>query len=120
MAPTTFDPQGFLRLAGRLLRDLKRDDQAVLRTAVNRAYYAAFWAARAAVGERDAAKASHGHLITTFKRRARTLRLGMELEYLYGERRRADYDAATRFTRSSVRRYHRRATALIQALTTAR
>jgi len=56
MAPTTFDPQGFLRLAGRLLRDLKR----------------------------------------------------------------ADYDAATRFTRSSVRRYHRRATALIQALTTTR
>jgi len=42
----SFDPRRFLSLARRLTTGLQRDDQAILRTAVSRAYYAAFWVAR--------------------------------------------------------------------------
>lgn len=50
LTPTPFKPSDFLRLAKEL--STRRDDEAALRSAVSRAYYAAFWVARDVVSRR--------------------------------------------------------------------
>jgi len=117
----SFDPRRFLTVARRLVKDLTSDDQAALRTSVGRTYYAAYWVARDWVEHHTGrVNPSHGETIGVLQRQRRLSGLGDDLQYLFRARELADYNRTARFTRSKVRRLHRRAAAFIKALDTAR
>lgn len=83
-----FDPTGFLDIA----KDLsKKDEEALLRTAIGRAYYATFLVARDKTGikERDRV---HSKVITALIRNRSHRALGNQLEKLRRLRVVADYE----------------------------
>ena len=78
-----FDGRNFLNLAGELAS--RADDEASLRTAISRAYYAAFWVARAAYRP-DAPSAPHGKLWSRLRQAPgiEERRIGVAGDRLYG------------------------------------
>lgn len=84
----TFDPSEFLRVANELAETV--DDEARLRTAIGRAYYAVFLRARDKVGLRRHQRHIHGQVIGRLRDTDRSAADQLDkLETLRGE---ADYD----------------------------
>jgi uncharacterized protein (UPF0332 family) len=87
----TFDPSEFLRIANQLAQST--NDEASLRTAVNRAYYSVFLQAREKVGLRGHQRHIHGEVIGRLRRADRAAADQLDkLETLRGE---ADYELAS-------------------------
>ena len=84
----TFDPREFLRVAADLAQN--NDDEASLRSAVNRAYYSVFLQARDKVGLRGNQRHIHGQVIGRLRSADRPAADQLDkLESLRGE---ADYE----------------------------
>ncbi len=62
----TFDPREFLRIANQLAQH--NDDEASLRSAVNRAYYSVFLLARQKVGISGRRQHVHGDVLGALRR----------------------------------------------------
>jgi hypothetical protein len=88
-----FDPEGFLELANQLLSDKKYDSECKIRTAIGRAYYAAFLNAQnklESMGESFTDEHRiHFDVITKLKER--DAGLGDKLDALFEHRVKADY-----------------------------
>ena len=84
----SFDPNEFLRLAHAIARD--SDDEARLRSAVGRAYYAVFLQARERLGLRGHRRKIHGLVIGRLKSVNRAA--GDQLDKLETLRGEADYE----------------------------
>ena len=81
-----FDPTDFLRVAVSLA--VQEEDEAALRTAVGRAYYSVFLAAREKLGVTTTERV-HGEVVRLLVRHNR--RLGDQMQYLLNLRLTADY-----------------------------
>ncbi len=88
-----FDPRDFLDLANQLLPDHRYDTRTRHRTAIGRAYYAAFLLVRKHLGEQGHSFAEvgqvHKDVINTAMTRNRAI--GNKLQTLYRARIEADY-----------------------------
>ncbi len=112
----SFDPRSFLRLAEQLAQD--DNDEASLRTAVGRAYYATFLQARDRLGIRGR-RDIHGKVIGGLK--ARDKAAGNQLHKLETLRGAADYemnvvDPAHRDWRSNWNMAHEYAIHILERL----
>ena len=88
----TFDPREFLRVAGQLAQH--NDDEASLRSAVNRAYYSVFLLARDKLGLRGSQRHIHHQVIGKLKNA--DLAAGNQLDKLETLRGEADYELTVR------------------------
>jgi len=118
MARTTFSGRRFLTVARKLL-DGARYDEASIRSAVSRTYYAAFWVGRGA-GRHGKREVSHGALLKLIRSRSHIGHLAPLLSDLYQARVAADYEVGQHFTLGKARRLLRDAETVIKALDTAR
>ena len=88
--PPPFDPDGLLTVANELA---KNNDEASIRTAVNRLYYAAFWYARRDVSlDQDDSADIHQKVIIRLKPK----NVSDKLQRLLWLRKAADYEAVPR------------------------
>jgi len=85
----SFEPLDFLELARKLVVGELQDTEAILRTAVGRAYYALFLVARERTCTRERKKV-HYRVIKAVKRRDRST--GEQLKSLFRLRKVADYE----------------------------
>jgi uncharacterized protein (UPF0332 family) len=110
--PSAFSPEDFLALSDRLSRST---DQAELRTALSRAYYASFLKARALL-DMDRLQTSdvHGRVMRVLGLKSR--RDSADLERLRRARNRADYDIRVLFAALDVQREVGRARRLFERL----
>lgn len=89
--PEPFNPRAFLELAEELGSD--SDDEARLRTAISRAYYALFLIAREKTGVPDTAEGPHSAVRRALKQRGFRI-IANKLEDLFMLRVVADYQLA--------------------------
>jgi len=104
----------------RKLLDAARHDEASIRSAVSRAYYAAFWVGRDWAGRHGKQDVSHGTLLKLIRKGSHTGHLAPLLSDLYQARTAADYKGDLRFTIGKARRLLRDAETFIKAIDTAR
>ncbi|RMF80595.1 MAG: hypothetical protein D6739_10120 [Nitrospirae bacterium] len=115
MARTTFSGRRFLTVARKLLHGA-RHDEASIRSAVSRAYYAAYWVGRDWAARHGSRELNHGALLKLIRQRAPTGHLAPLLSELYQARVAADYESGHHFTLGKARRLVRDAEAFIKAL----
>jgi uncharacterized protein (UPF0332 family) len=111
--------RGFLTLAARLTSGTEEADW---RTAVSRAYYAAFHAARSLLTDLGftVPREERAHKYLSFRltnaQVGRSARVGLDLDNLRTERNRADYDLGDPFDAAAALQHVRTAEQVLQAL----